>query len=133
MQFRLAAVWIGCLAATQAKAGYYSHLSGRILDPSEAGIPDASISLVNEESGFRRAAQSEPDGNYSITSLQPGLYRLLVRKPGFRTVIRFGLRLEAATAARLNVTLPIGSMQDAITVSGVPPLLSGEDATVATA
>ena len=59
----------------------------------------AAISLVNEDTGFRRIARSlGPDGVYNITSLQPGSYRLVVRKEGFRTVIRFGIRLDAGAA-----------------------------------
>ena len=103
-----------------------------MLDTSDGGIPGAEISLVNEDSGFRRTAHSNPGGEYRITSLQPGGYRIVVRKAGFRTVIRFGIRLDGAEPLRLNVTLPVGSMQDTITVEGSAPMLTSDSATVAT-
>jgi hypothetical protein len=130
---RLAAIVLACLAvAATATAEHYTHISGRVLDASDAGVPEAAISLVNEDTGFRRVTTSQADGTYSITSLQPGAYRIAVRKEGFRTVMRFGLRLESSQPARLNITLPVGSMQDSITVEGSAPLLDAEAATVAT-
>jgi hypothetical protein len=133
MRGRPATIVLVCLAAAWPALGQrLALLSGRILDSSDAGIPEAAISLINEDNGFRRALQSQPDGTYSITSLQPGLYSLLVRKQGFRSVFRFGIRLEAAHPASLNVTLPVGSMTDTITVSGTPDPIDSTDATVTT-
>ena len=88
------------LSAATAAAQPYSDLAGRILDQSEAGIPDASITVVNEDTGFRRAAESEPGGSYAIGPLEPGSYKITVRKQGFRTAIRFGVRLAASSATR---------------------------------
>jgi hypothetical protein len=122
-----------CLAvAIPATGQRFTHLSGNILDPSEAGIPRAAISIVHEETGFRRGTESASDGSYSITSLQSGQYRVMVRKEGFRTVIRFGVRLDAGQGARLDLTLPVGSIEDTITVRGETPLVGGGDASVAT-
>ena len=81
MRLRGACALLICLGAVlPAGAQQFTHLYGHVLDPSEAGIPRASIGIVHEETGFRRACESGPDGAYSITSLQPGLYRIVVRR-----------------------------------------------------
>jgi hypothetical protein len=122
---RALALLLGCLAGgIPCLAQPFTQLSGMILDPSEAGVPGAAVSLVNEDSGFRRAVESQPDGSYRVAPLEPGLYKITVRKEGFRTVVRFGLRLETRQAARANFTLPVGSMQETITVEGEPDALS---------
>jgi hypothetical protein len=54
-------------------AQQYTHLSGLIRDPSEAAVQDASLTVVNEDTGFRRTAVSRADGSYVIASLQPGI------------------------------------------------------------
>jgi Carboxypeptidase regulatory-like domain/TonB dependent receptor len=113
-------------------AQQHSHLSGLILDSSDAGVPGASISALNEETGFRRTSYSRPDGGYTVASLEPGVYKITVRKPGFRTIIRFGVRIEVAQPARLDFTLAVGSMQEAITVEGSAPLLNSEDGSLGT-
>ncbi len=110
----------------------YTHLSGLIRDSSEAGVPGAVVSVVNEDTGFRRLAESRPDGGYLVSALDAGLYKVVVRKPGFRTMIRFGVKLEVAQPARLDFTLAVGSMQEAITVEGGPALLNSEDGSVGT-
>ncbi|HEY1338297.1 MAG TPA: TonB-dependent receptor, partial [Bryobacteraceae bacterium] len=79
-------------------------------------------------SGFRRTAESEITGDYSVGALEPGVYKITVRKEGFRTVIRFGVKVGLAVAARVDFTLPVGSMQESITVVGDAPLLDRADA-----
>jgi hypothetical protein len=126
------ALWLGLAAALPGWSQQFTHLYGHVLDASESGIPRAAISLVNEETGFRRNAESSDDGSYRITSLQPGHYRIVVRKEGFRMLIRFGVRLDAAQSTQLDLTLPVGSMQETITVEGDAPLVGGGEASVAT-
>ena len=65
-------------------------------------------------------------------SLQPGVYKITVRKAGFRTMIRFGVKSMKSQPARLDFKLAVGSMQETITVEGSPPLLNSEDASVGT-
>jgi hypothetical protein len=114
-------------AASQRFGSFY----GIVLDTSDAGIGQASVSIVNEETGFRRVAQSEPGGSFAVGALEPGEYKITVRKEGFRTVVRFGLRLAAAPA-RVDFVLPVGSIEETITVEGTAPLMPREDASTGT-
>ncbi len=110
----------------------YSHLSGVILDASLASVPGAMVTVVNEDSGLRRVTTSQSDGSYVVSSLQPGLYKITIRKPGFRTMIRFGVKLTESQPARVDFKLVIGSIQETITVEGSAPLFNTEEASVGT-
>jgi hypothetical protein len=132
MPFRPQRLALLMLAAIPLIGQQYSHLSGLIRDPSDAAIVGAAITVANEETGFRRSAESGADGGYGIASLRPGTYKITVRKEGFRTIVRFGVKLETAQPARVDFTLPIGSMQETITVEGGPSLLNTQDAAVGT-
>jgi hypothetical protein len=110
----------------------YTHLSGLVRDPVDAAVPDAAIQIVNEDTGFRRSTMTRQDGGYVIAALQPGVYKITVRKEGFRTLVRFGVKLDVAQPARVDFTLPLGSMQETITVEGSPPLIPSEDASIGT-
>src|SRR5512144_833811 len=90
-----------------AAAQRFAHLYGRILDTSEGGIAQAGITVVNQENGFRRTTQSEPGGGYSVPSLQPGLYKITIRKEGFHALERYDLRLAPAVATRADFVLPV--------------------------
>ncbi|MBL8215849.1 MAG: TonB-dependent receptor [Bryobacterales bacterium] len=120
------------VAAVMLQGQQYTHLSGLIRDPVDAAVPEASIQIVNEETGFRRTTTTRPDGGYVIAALHPGLYKITVRKEGFRTLVRFGVKLDVAQPARVDFTLSLGSMQETITVEGTPPLIPSEDASVGT-
>ncbi|HXS93414.1 MAG TPA: TonB-dependent receptor [Candidatus Limnocylindrales bacterium] len=129
MRRRLLPLVFVCLAP--AAAQQLATLYGRVLDPSDAGIQNASVAIVNEDTGFRRMLESDSEGSYSAGSLQPGSYKVTVTKEGFRRVIRFGVALSAGFATRADFSLPVGSMMESITVHGTAPLLDSEDATLA--
>src|SRR5579872_4704341 len=125
---RLAAFLFFCvLGAAPAHAQRYADLYGRILDTSDAGIGDAAVTVVNEDTGFRRATVSEPTGIYSVGSLDPGSYKITVRKDGFRSAVRFNVPLNPAAATRADFTLSVGSMNDSIVVYGTAPMLDRTD------
>jgi hypothetical protein len=122
-----------CLAGiAPLRAQNYTLVAGIIQDASGASAPEALVSVVNEDTGFRRVAQSRPDGGYVVSSLQPGVYKITVRKEGFRTAIRFGVRLNPSQPSRLDFKLVVGSVQETVTVEGSTPLLDSEDASVGT-
>lgn len=129
---RLAAI-LFCLAGSGVlRAQQYTHISGVVVDASTASVPGAVVSVVNEETGFHHAALSKSDGGYLISSLQPGVYKITVRKIGFRTMIRFGIRVNETQPARVDFKLVVGSLQETVTVEGSPQLLNSQDAAVGT-
>jgi hypothetical protein len=130
---RFPALVLVCLAVlAPLRAQNYTHVAGLILDASASTVPGALVTVINEETGFRRVTQSRPDGGYVVSSLQPGAYKITVRKAGFCTLIRFGVKLNQSQPARVDFKLVVGSVQETITVEGSTPLLNGEDASVGT-
>jgi hypothetical protein len=133
MNGRLIPAIIVCLACGgRASAQPLVTLYGRVLDPSEAAVAGASITVVSEDTGFRRITESQPDGEYAVGSLQPGVYKITVRKEGFRTMVRFNVRLEAAQPTRADFLLSMGAIEETITVEGTAPLLSADEASTET-
>src|SRR5579872_7372726 len=109
-----------------------AQLSGFIWDSSDALVPAAGVSVVNEETGFRRDTRSGDGGSYQVAYLNPGHYKITVRRDGFRTLVQFGIKLDAAQSARLDFHLQLGDVQEVVTVNGGPVLLNAEDASVST-
>jgi len=123
---RTIALVVFCTAT--AAAQHYAHLYGRILDESDAGIGQATVTVIDQDTGFRRTAESEPDGGYAVSSLEAGVYKIDVRKDGFREVVQFGVALAAGASTRADFRLPIGRIGQSIIVVGWAPLLNHEDA-----
>ncbi len=130
---RILASLLFCLiAVVPLEAQKYTQLSGVILDASLASVPSATVTVVNEDTGLRRETLSQADGAYVVSSLEPGVYKVTVRKPGFRTMIHFGVKLAESQPARVDFKLVIGSIQETITVESSAPLFNTEDASVGT-
>ena len=122
-------VWMVVLIAAVAFAQPKAQLTGVIQDRSGAVVRDASVTIVNMDTGIRRSVRSNGEGFYAVSSLAAGMYKLTVRKEGFRTLARVGVPLQATEAGRVDFLLDIGSMQEVITVEGTSPMINLDDAT----
>lgn len=109
-----------------------AQIAGLIQDPAELNVSGALITVRNEQTGGRRETQSNASGFYSVASLSPGTYRILVRCQGFQTIVREDVRLEVGDNARVDFTLRIGDSQTVVTVNGGAPLMNTEDASIGT-
>ncbi len=132
MRLVLAALSFALLGRSVGLAQQYSHLSGIVRDMSDAVVPDAFLSVVSEDTGFRRSARTGLDGGYRVAALQPGHYKVTISKDGFRPVVHTGVKLDAAQPERVDFVLQVGATQEAITVQSGPPVLASEDASVGT-
>jgi hypothetical protein len=114
------------LTAT-ALAQNRSVILGSVHDGSGAAIPDASVAVLNEATGIRRAARTDEHGRYAASTLPAGSYKITVRKPEFRTVVRLGVEVAASQTARVDFILEIGDVHETITVRGGAELMNTED------
>jgi hypothetical protein len=126
----VSALFIVVTVVEPALAQRSAYLGGRVLDPSGAAVPEAAITAVNQESGFRRTTATESDGTYVIASLDPGLYKLTVRKDGFIGMMRFDVHVALLEPARVDFNLVVGAVQETITVEGTAPLMAHEDGAI---
>ena len=107
-------------------------ISGRVTDPSKALIADAEITAVNAGTNFPYKIKTNVSGEYYLTNLPPGRYRLEVEKTGFRKLIESDVTLHVQDAIELNFELTLGSAAETITVPAGAPLVETESATVST-
>jgi hypothetical protein len=109
-----------------------AQIAGLIRDPAGLNVSGAEISVRNEQTGGRRQTRTNDSGFYSVASLNPGTYRILIRSSGFETIVREQVKLEVGDNARLDFALRIGDSQTIVTVHGGPPLMNTEDASIGT-
>jgi hypothetical protein len=126
----LAALLAYTVFSPPALAQRSAYIHGLVLDPSQAAVPEAAITIVNQETGFRRVTQTATTGDYAVGSLESGTYKITVRKDGFRTMIRFNVKVANLEAAQVDFTLSVGAVQETITVEGTAPLTGQEDSSI---
>lgn len=98
-------------------------LSGRVLDPQEAAVPDAEVTVKNLATGATRSAQTDRAGRYLLVGLTPGSYQLAVEAPGFARFVNTELVLTIGRAAEFNAKLEIQTATALVTVTEAPELI----------
>ena len=129
MALRLASALILWSVAARSQS---AQISGLIQDPSALSVVDARISIRNERTGGKRTTRSNGSGFYTVYSLSPGSYKILVQADGFETTIREGVTLEVGDSARIDFALRIGDVGTVITVSSDTPAINSGNASVGT-
>ena len=107
-------------------------LSGVVSDPNGRVVPEVEVITTRTETGTVIATKTNVAGIYSFTSLMPGHYHLVVRKPGFKEIAIKDLQLSVQAKSEQNFSLEIGSVSETVTVTADTPLLNTQDATVST-
>jgi hypothetical protein len=107
-------------------------ITGLVMDSSKAAVPGVSVAVINTGTNAATNVVSSDSGNYSATNLPPGTYRIEATLQGFQTSKVEGITLNAGTAARVDVTLSLGSVSESVLVVAENAVVSTEDAKVAT-
>jgi hypothetical protein len=93
-------------------------ITGTVMDPSGANIPDAQITVENREHGIYRMTSTNSAGEFLVSGLRPGPYSLSIAAPGFKKYQASEIVLRVAQNARIDVALQVGATSEEITVSG---------------
>lgn len=96
---------------------------GRVIDGSGAVLPGASITLSGPTLLQPLTSTATETGTYRFSQVPIGTYTLRFELPGFRTVVREGIRVEIGFSAQVNATLEVSSMEEEITVTGESPVV----------
>jgi len=76
-------------------------LTGIILDPAQAVVPNAKVSARNQATGVTTQTVTSTEGVYTL-SLRPAVYGLTVEASGFKTLERTGLKSMLTRASGLT-------------------------------
>jgi hypothetical protein len=106
-------------------------LSGVVTDPSGAVVPGATVTLTSAENGITRQFKTDAAGRYAFSQLPPSQYSLTAKMTGFETYKQNGIVLNAAQTASQDLTLPIGSETQSVTVTANASLLNTDNSNVA--
>src|SRR5687768_6210065 len=121
------------LASTlPASAQTFGQITGQVTDASGAILVGASVTVTNTQTNEVREAQTNTAGSYAFPTLLPGTYNVKVDLQGFQSQVRNGVELQVQQTVRLDFSLPLGSVEVAVEVTGSAPMINATDATVGT-
>ena len=104
-------------------------IAGTIKDSSGAVLPGVSVEASSPALIEKvRAAVSDGTGQYRIEDLRPGTYKVVFTLQGFKTYQREGIELTGSFTATVNAEMPVGTLEQTITVSGESPIVDTQSA-----
>ena len=100
--------FVPALAAQAPAAGAArGRITGRVLDPQGAGMPDVGIQVV----GTTLGAMSGVDGRFTLPSVPAGTVTLLARRIGFASKTVTGIVVVSGKTTEQNIAMTTATMQ----------------------
>lgn len=103
---------------------------GTVKDESGAVLPGAAIRIINVETGIARTAVAGSKGEYRVSNIPPGDYRVESELSGFQTAVRNGINISIGREAVVDFALTVGNVQQQVTVTGEASLVETTTASV---
>jgi len=107
-----AAVLLAPLAWAQENAT----ITGSVLDPTGAVVPNVAITLTNVATGQARESASNGSGIYTFSNVGVGRFNLEATAAGFQKFSRTGIDVNTDQTLKEDVTLTVGNAAQTITV-----------------
>ena len=98
-------------------------LVGTVLDSSNASVPAALVVATNIDTNFAYKATSDLAGEWIISPVRIGTYRVTVASKGFKIAIAGPIALDVQQRQRVNVMLQPGEVTETVQVADAAPLL----------
>jgi hypothetical protein len=108
--------------------GPTASITGQVKDPSGAFVAGARVSARNTATNVEHSAPTDSAGLFLIPGLQPGPFEVSAEADGFKREVRAGVTLQVDQEARIDFTLEIGNVSEAVTVTEAAPVTATESA-----
>src|ERR1700687_754529 len=115
-------LWLGLSAYAQSGG---SSISGTVLDPSGAVVPNASVEIHNAVSGFDRTTTTDSTGRFSFPNVPFNPYHMTVTAPGFAQYAQ-DVEIRSALGVNVKVSLAVAKSTDTVTVEAGAGLVEND-------
>ena len=105
-------------------------LVGTVTDVNSQAVPGARVRITETARGTSREAATNEEGNYTFSSLDPGVYRVEIEAPGFGKFTREGSEVAINTTVRVDASLAAGAVSETVQVEANALVLKTDRADV---
>jgi outer membrane receptor protein involved in Fe transport len=125
--FRVPLVALACAAGSYAQSVMgFGAITGTITDAYGEGMPDATVSVLNQSFGIHRAVHTTDDGLFDAPALPPGPgYTIKVTRKNF-TAAQLA-NIEVHVGRTLNVRIPMAAVNTKMPSDEPEPLRPVDD------
>lgn len=125
----LALVLLLLSGAALAQLAGKGAISGSVLDPTGAAVPNATIVATNLNTKIAQTTTSTSSGDY-VLNLDAGTYTVTITAAGFQKLTQNNVTVNSLETQTLNPKLVVGSTDVSVTVDTMPPQLETTNATL---
>jgi len=101
-----------------------SEVLGSVHDPSNASLPNAAVTLTNQQTGVEAKTVTNENGEYDFFNVQIGLYTVKVEHPGFSVATAADIRVDVNVRQRVDIVLQVGVVSDTVNVTAAASILT---------
>lgn len=106
-------------------------ISGSVLDGNGAAVPGATVTVTNMGTNQSSKVTTSETGAFSVSSLEPVKYRIIVEIAGFKKAIVENIKVDTASVATANIILETGTVAESVTITSEAALLNTESGATA--
>ena len=130
----VAGLFIASAGAALAQSSSSATINGTVKDNTGGALPGVTVTITSPGLQVPQLNTiSEADGTYRFSDLPAGVYRVRFELQGFKPFIREDLRLTVGFAARIDVVMEVGGLEESVTVSGQSPVVDVTSTTASVA
>ncbi|PYU27190.1 MAG: hypothetical protein DMG30_00110 [Acidobacteria bacterium] len=105
-------------------------ITGRVSDPTDAIVEGAEVVAINADTQQRFSAITNGAGQYLVTGLPPGTYKVTANAQGFKQAVAEHVSLHLNDHLRQDLSLQLGDTKESVIVQAVPGLMQTESAEI---
>ncbi len=120
---------LSVMAQSQATTG---NIEGRVLDPNEAAIPNATVTATNQATGLEKNVNTDDEGNFRLILLPPGSYMVRATAANFSQSEVKDVPVTVGGKTPLDLKLGVTGVQSEILVADELPVVETTRTSVAT-
>ncbi|HYM12967.1 MAG TPA: carboxypeptidase-like regulatory domain-containing protein [Bryobacterales bacterium] len=111
------------VASHLALAQSTATLTGTVVDPSGAVVPDTDVTCRNTGTGLTYHMAANSGGLFRFADLPIGSYELTATHPGFERLVRSGLELLTGRTVDVMLQLQVGQTTELLEVTAAAPVV----------
>ncbi len=94
-------------------------ISGTVQDANGAGVPNASIKVINTANNSERTATSDENGFYTVTNLPAGTYTVEAEAKGYKKGLVSGKNVTADARLTVDMKLEVGEVSETVEITSI--------------
>jgi outer membrane receptor protein involved in Fe transport len=126
LRLAIALCLVAGVAAAQTNRG---GISGTVFDATGGVLPGATVVVTNLGTNQSVTTHTSKSGTYSVSPLDPVVYRVSVEMPGFQKAVVEKVKVDTAVVATVDVRLKTGAITEEISVVAEAPLVNSQSGT----